>query len=186
MIKEFLQEVKNAIDKLNIEDIEKMADVLKRVRDDGGRLFIVGSGGGAGHASHACCDFRKLCGIESYAPYDNISELTARINDEGWETTITEYLVISQFGFGDCLFVLSVGGGSAGVSKNLTTAILYAHEKHGDIIGIVGNADCTLVRHATASVVISSNQPTPITEGLQSVIWHLLVTKLQINKPVWT
>jgi D-sedoheptulose 7-phosphate isomerase len=105
MIEEFLSEVKTAIDKLNRDDIKQVVDLLKELK---GRLFIIGSGGGAGHASHAVCDFRKLCEIESYAVYDNISELTARTNDEGYETSISQWLKVSNFNSEDCLFVFSV------------------------------------------------------------------------------
>jgi D-sedoheptulose 7-phosphate isomerase len=115
MIQDFLQEVKDAIDKIEINELNEMIAVLENVRENKGRLFLIGSGGGAGHASHACADFRKLCGIEAYAPYDNVSELTARTNDEGWDTTIVEYLKVSRFSAGDCLFVFSVGGGTPSV-----------------------------------------------------------------------
>ena len=109
---EFLTECREVINKINTGEIEKAAEIISDIRENGGRLFFIGSGGGAGHSSHAVCDFRKLCNIEAYAPYDNVSELTARVNDEGWDTTIINWLKVSRFNSKDCIFVFSVGGGS--------------------------------------------------------------------------
>lgn len=185
MIQDFLQEVKDAIDNIEVDELDKMIAILKRIRDTKGRLFLIGSGGGAGHASHACADFRKLCGIEAYAPYDNVSELTARTNDDGWETTIVEYLKVSNFNEWDCLFVFSVGGGTPVVSPNIFNAVNFALDRRASVLGIIGKESPPLTVFADARVIIESTQPTPITEGLQAVVWHLLVTELQIKEPIW-
>lgn len=183
MIKEYLQEAKDAIDRIDPESIEGVINLLDDYRK--GRLFIVGSGGSAGNASHAVADFRKLCNIEAYA-FDNISELTARVNDEGWDTSYMEWLKVSKFSGGDCLFVLSVGGGFPNVSGNLVEAIKYADNKCGGVVGIVGNKDSYLAQFADAYIYIDTKDfKTPIVEGLQVVLFHLLVTKLSVNKPVW-
>jgi D-sedoheptulose 7-phosphate isomerase len=185
MIKEFLNEVNKSIEKLDALAIDKMVGILEDLRERSGRLFIVGSGGSAGNASHAVADFRKLCEIESYS-FDNISELTARVNDDGWDNSTTEWLKASNFCHNDCLFVLSVGGGFPNVSGNLVNAIKYAAECHAKIIGIVGNKECTLTQYASACAVIHTKKwKTPIVEGLQVVILHLIVTRVQLNSPVW-
>ena len=188
----FLKEAKELIDKINVSDIEKIVQILKKVRDDKGRLFLIGSGGGAGHASHATCDFRKLCNIESYAPYDNISELTARVNDEGWDVTISNWLKASNLSKNDCIFIFSVGGGSEenNISTNLVNAIKFGKEKGASIVGIVGKDGgyTRLVGDAVAVIpTVSSDRITPLTEGFQAVIWHLLVSHpdLQVNKAKW-
>lgn len=181
----FFIHVQRSISKLDSEEIEKIVDILAKRT---GRLFIIGSGGGAGHASHAVCDFRKLCNIESYAPYDNVSELTARINDEGFETSIINWLKVSRFNQKDCIFVLSVGGGTEIVSHNITKALYYAQSMNAKIIGIVGRDGGITKKLANACVVIQTEDyTTAVTEGLQSVIWHAIVTnpKLAINKTVW-
>jgi D-sedoheptulose 7-phosphate isomerase len=182
MIEDFFREVENAIDRINYLDVEKVATIVKNAS----RLFIIGSGGGAGNASHACADFRKLCNIEAYAPYDNISELTARTNDEGYKTSISEWLKVSNLNKNDCLFVLSVGGGAEGVSENINMAIKEAKDRGASIVGIVGRDGGNTKKHANACILIETpNYVTPIVEGLQSVICHLLVTILQVKKPVW-
>ena len=185
MIEKFLEEVKSTIDKIEINELKEMIGVLKNVRERKGRLFLIGSGGGAGHASHACADFRKLCGIEAYAPYDNVSELTARTNDDGYDTTIIEYLKGSGFNKKDCHFVFSVGGGTPNISRNIYNAIIYAFDIKADIVGVAGKEPSALATYTTARIIIESVYPTPITEGLQAVIWHLLVNELKINEPVW-
>ena len=185
MIKEFLDETKRSIDSIDYIAIDEIIGILNELRELRGRLFIVGSGGSAGNASHAVADFRKLCEIEAYS-FDNISELTARVNDDGWDNSTTEWLDASNFINTDCLFVLSVGGGMPGVSGNLVNAIKFAAESRAKIIGIVGNNKCALTEYAHASVVIPTKQwKTPIVEGLQTVLLHLIVTRLQINTPVW-
>jgi D-sedoheptulose 7-phosphate isomerase len=177
----FLADTVSVIADVDGADIEAVAETLGRVRQRGGRLFFCGSGGGAGHASHATCDFRKLGGFEAYSVSDNVSELTARINDEGWDTSYSEWLRRSRFGAEDCLFVFSVGGGSfePPVSVNLVNAIRLAKEAGGDVVGIVGRTGGYLREVATASILIptvDSGFTTPQAEGLQAVMWHLLVS----------
>jgi D-sedoheptulose 7-phosphate isomerase len=185
MIAEFLTQVKKSINKIDELQVEKVIEILEDLRTRKGRLFIVGSGGSAGNASHAAADFRKLCEIESYS-FDNISELTARTNDEGWNNTTASWLAASNFRSSDCLFVLSVGGGMPNVSGNLVNAIMLAAEKGSKIVGIVGNKLCTLTEYADASIVIETKKfKTPVVEGLQSVYLHMIVTNLQLNSPVW-
>ena len=189
---EFLNECKELIEKINIDEIEKVVECLSEVRNTGGRLFIVGSGGGAGHASHAVCDFRKLCNFEAYAPYDNVSELTARVNDEGWDVTILNWLKVSRFNSNDCVFVFSVGGGNEekNISANLVQVVKYAKENGAKVVGVVGKDGGYTKKVGDAVVIIptiSSDRITPHTEGFQAVIWHLLVShpKLQINSAKW-
>src|SRR5690242_7030198 len=169
-----------------------MAAGLARVRELGGRLFILGVGGSAGHASHAVNDFRKLCGFEAYAPTDNVSELTARTNDEGWETVFSEWLVTSRLGERDALLVFSVGGGNRekNVSANLVRAVDMARQVGAQVFGIIGRDGGHTGRHATAAVIIPplfADRITPHTEGLAAVIWHLLVSHplLQRNSTKW-
>jgi D-sedoheptulose 7-phosphate isomerase len=150
------------------------------VREAGGRLFILGVGGGAGHASHAVNDFRKLCLIESYAPTDNVSELTARTNDDGWDTSFTEWLAVSKLGARDALLVFSVGGGSRehNVSINLVNSIERGRELGASIYGVVGSPDGTLAKLADVAVVIDAppDLKTPLVESFQAVVWHALVS----------
>lgn len=162
------------------EQVDEMARGLARLRERGGRLFIVGVGGGAGHASHAVNDFRKLCQIESYAPTDNVSELTARTNDEGWETSFSEWLKVSKLSGDDGLLVFSVGGGSRehNVSVNLVNAIELAHDREALVYGVVGSPDGTLAMLADVAVVIEApgDLRTPLVESFQAVVWHALVS----------
>src|SRR5437899_5707485 len=158
-----------------------MASGLGHVRDAGGRLFILGVGGSAGHAGHAVNDFRKLCAFEAYAPTDNVSELTARINDEGWDSCFSEWLAGSRISAKDAVLVFSVGGGSAekNVSMNLVRALELARARGSAIFGIVGRDGGYTARVATACAVIPVSNPdriTPHTEGICAVIWHLLVS----------
>ena len=188
----FLQESSEIISKLNTDDIEKMADVLRETREQGGRLFFVGSGGGAGHASHAVCDFRKLGNFEAYAPYDNVSELTARVNDEGWDVTIINWLKVSRFNSKDCVFVFSVGGGNLekNISANLVKVVQEAKRIGAKVVGVVGK-DGGYTKQAGDAVLviptISNDRITPHAEGFQAVIWHLLIShpKLQVNPTKW-
>ena len=188
----FLQESSEIISKLNTDDIEKMADVLRETREQGGRLFFVGSGGGAGHASHAVCDFRKLGNFEAYAPYDNVSELTARVNDEGWDVTIINWLKVSRFNSKDCVFVFSVGGGNLekNISANLVKVVQEAKRIGAKVVGVVGK-DGGYTKLAGDAVLviptISNDRITPHSEGFQAVIWHLLIShpKLQVNPTKW-
>jgi D-sedoheptulose 7-phosphate isomerase len=160
--------------------IDAMARGLAEVRGRGGRLFVLGVGGGAGHASHAVNDFRKLCLLESYTPTDNVSELTARTNDDGWETAFTEWLAVSRFGGDDALLVFSVGGGSRehNVSVNLVNAIEQARDVGAAIYGVVGARDGALARLADVAVVIDAppDLKTPLVESFQAVVWHALVS----------
>lgn len=190
--KNFLNDCIEVIEEINTDDIERMIDILVELKSNKGRVFAIGSGGGAGNASHAVCDLRKICGIESYAVYDNVSELTARVNDQGYENSITEYLKVSYFRQEDCLFVFSVGGGSkeAHISENIVKALELAIEKGSKIIGIVGK-DGGLTKELEDAVVViptvNKHYITPITEGFQALIWHLIVShpKLKINKTTW-
>lgn len=190
--KEFLKEASKIIDEINDEDVEKMAQVLSTLRESKGRLFIVGSGGGAGHASHAVCDFRKLCNIEAYAPYDNVSELTARVNDEGWDVTIINWLKVSRFNSNDVVLVFSVGGGSEenNISMNLVHVVKYAKQIGAKTVGVVGKDGGYTKKNGDAVLVIptvSSARITPHTESFQAMIWHLLVSHpiLQVNNTKW-
>ena len=160
--------------------IDDMARGLVEVRERGGRLFILGVGGGAGHASHAVNDFRKLCGIESYAPTDNVSELTARTNDDGWETSFSAWLEISRLSERDALLVFSVGGGSRehNVSTNLVGAMEAARQVGASIYGVVGAPGGTLAEVADVAVLIEPppDLRTPLVESFQAVVWHALVS----------
>ena len=188
----FLQESSEIISKLNTEDIEKMADILHETREQGGRLFFVGSGGGAGHASHAVCDFRKLGNFEAYAPYDNVSELTARVNDEGWDVTIINWLKVSRFNSKDCVFVFSVGGGNLekNISANLVKVVQEAKRIGAKVLGVVGKDGGYTKQTGDAVLLIptiNNDRITPHAEGFQAVIWHLLIShpKLQVNPTKW-
>ena len=165
---------------IDAEQVDAMSRGLAALRERGGRLFILGVGGGAGHASHAVNDFRKLCLIESYAPTDNVSELTARTNDDGWETSFSDWLAVSKLGERDALLVFSVGGGSRehNVSINLVNAIERGREVGAAIYGIVGSADGTLARLADVAIVVTAppDLKTPLVESFQAVIWHALVS----------
>ena len=177
----FLIDTTSVLSKIDVGDIENVVKVIADLRDQGGRLFLAGSGGGAGHASHATCDFRKLCNLESYCITDNVSELTARTNDEGWDTAYSNWLLSSRFNDKDGLFVFSVGGGSVDppVSVNLVNAIQLANKVGAKVVGIVGRTGGALRELATASVLIPTVEPkfvTPQTEGLQALIWHLIIS----------
>lgn len=179
--KEFLAESVAVIEAIDTEQIEAAARGIAAVRDRGGRLFILGVGGSAGHASHAVNDFRKICDIEAYAPTDNVSELTARANDEGWDTTFTAWLKGSRLAPADALLIFSVGGGDdiKNVSTNIVAALKLARKIGTPIFGIVGRDGGTTARLAEACVVIPplfSAHITPHTEGLCAVVWHLLVS----------
>ena len=182
----FLAEAKQVIDGLDIEAIERMAALLERVRAQGGRLFILGVGGSAANASHAVNDFRKIAGIEAYAPTNNVSELTARTNDEGWPTIFVEWLRISRLKPEDLIMVLSVGGGNLekNVSPNLVTALKYAQEVGTPVIGIVGKDGGYTAQVAAACAIVptvNSEHITPHSEAFQAVIWHLLVSHPRVK-----
>lgn len=185
--KEFLAETVAVIEALDTQQIEDVATGLASVRERGGRLFILGVGGSAGHASHAVNDFRKICDLESYAPTDNVSELTARANDEGWDTTFSTWLQGSRLSAKDALLVFSVGGGNEAknVSTNIVAALKLAKERQAPIFGIVGRDGGTTAQLAQACVIIPPLFPahiTPHTEGLCAVIWHLVVTHPALAK----
>jgi D-sedoheptulose 7-phosphate isomerase len=178
---QFLAESVELIQALDVASIEATALGLAEVRSRGGRLFILGVGGSAGHASHAVNDFRKICGFEAYAPTDNVSELTARTNDEGWDSTFVEWLRGSRLGSDDAILVFSVGGGDAvqGVSANIVRAIDLAVEVRAAVFGVVGRDGGHTAQRATVCVIVPPTFPTrvtPHTEGICSVIWHLLVS----------
>ena len=188
----YLAESAEILARLDTAAVEALASGLARVRADGGRLFILGVGGSAGHAGHAVNDFRKLCGFEAYAPTDNVSELTARINDEGWDTSFVEWLRGSRLRRGDGVLVFSVGGGNRerNVSVNLVRALEHAREVGARIFGIVGRDGGTTRELAEACVVIptvAADRVTPHTEGMCAVVWHLLVShpELQRNPTKW-
>ena len=170
-------ELANAVDPTRID---AMATALATVRERGGRLFILGSGGGAGHASHAVNDFRKLCLLESYAPSDNVSELTARTNDDGWETAYSEWLKVSRLSAADAVLVFSVGGGSRehNVSPNLVSAMELAKAVGAGIYGVVGAPGGTLAELADVAVIVDApaDLRTPLVESLQAVVWHGVIT----------
>ena len=188
----YLEESKVILALLDCETIERMTVLLADLREGGGRLFLIGVGGGAGHSSHAVNDFRKIAGIESYAPSDNVSELTARTNDEGWETTYEAWLRVSRLKDIDMLFVFSVGGGDLelDISPNIVRAVSYAKEVGASVIGVVGRDGGYTASVADACVVVPTVNPTmvtPHTETFQALVWHLLVSdpRLQIMSNKW-
>ena len=177
---------------LDVDAIEKMADLLATVKQDHGRLFFLGVGGSAGNCSHAVNDFRKIVGIESYAPTDNVSELTARTNDEGWATIFVEWLKTSHLGQKDALFILSVGGGNLekNISPNLVEALKYAQTVGAKVTGIVGRDGGYTAKVADVCAIVptvNAETNTPHSEAFQAVIWHLLVShpKLKANDTKW-
>jgi D-sedoheptulose 7-phosphate isomerase len=177
----FLVETKAIIDAIDAERVEAVAQTLAALRQQEGRLFILGVGGSAGHASHAVNDFRKICGVEAYCPSDNVSELTARANDEGWDTVFAGWLRVSRLSSRDALLIFSVGGGNAerNISTNLIQAIKLADEVGATVLGVVGRDGGYTARRAKVAVVIPPLFPdriTPHTEGLAAVVWHLLVS----------
>ena len=188
----YLEETTAILERLDRDAVERVASGLAAVRDDGGRLFILGVGGSAAHASHAANDFRKLCGLESYAPTDNVSELTARVNDDGWETAFSEWLRGSRLSAADAVLVFSVGGGNRerNVSVSLGRALDLAREAGARVFGVVGRDGGYTVQVAHACVVIpteNAERVTPHTEGLCAVVWHLLVShpSLQVSAAKW-
>lgn len=190
--KNFLQESKDIIDNINTSDIESMADLLSSLKNSGGRLFFLGVGGSAGNCSHAVNDFRKIAGIEAYAPTDNVSELTARTNDEGWSSVFVEWLKVSKLAPSDMLFILSVGGGNIekNISPNLVEALKYAVKVGAKIIGIVGRDGGYTAEVADKCVIIptvNSDNITPHSEAFQAIVWHLLVShpRLKSNQTKW-
>jgi D-sedoheptulose 7-phosphate isomerase len=187
-----MKEVAQIAENTDISKIEEMIDILAKVKILGGRLFILGVGGSAGNASHAVNDFRKLVGIEAYAPTDNVSELTARTNDEGFETIFSGFLSTSKLNSKDCVLIFSVGGGDIerGISKNLCSAIDFAKLQSSKILGIVGREGGYTHKHADVCLVIPPVNPaaiTPHSEAFQAIVWHLMVShpKLKTNATKW-
>jgi D-sedoheptulose 7-phosphate isomerase len=188
----YLREARQIIDEIDIATIERMVSLLVKIRDTGGRLFFLGVGGSAGNCGHAVNDFRKIVGIEAYAPTDNVSELTARTNDEGWETVFVEWLKTSRLSATDALFIFSVGGGSVekNVSLNLVRALQYAKEIGAKVLGVVGRDGGYTAKVGDAVSIVPTVNPeavTPHSEAFQGVIWHLLVTHplLKIRQTKW-
>lgn len=188
----FLEEVQQVTARLDAPAIERVANELAKVRERGGRLFILGVGGSAANASHAVNDFRKIGGFECYAPTDNVSELTARTNDEGWATIFSEWLKGSRLNAKDGLLIFSVGGGNLekNVSPNLVAAIQLAKQVGASVMGIVGRDGGYTAKEANAVVIIptvNGEHVTPHSEAFQAVVWHLLVShpKLKVNKTKW-
>jgi D-sedoheptulose 7-phosphate isomerase len=177
---QFLEETARIAAEIDAEAVEAVAAGLRACRDGGGRLFVVGVGGGAGHASHAVCDFRKLAAFEAYTPADNVSELTARTNDEGFERVFAAWLRESRLRAGDALLVFSVGGGSRshGISLNVVEAVELARSVGAAVFGVVGRSDGATAELADACVVVPApaSRLTPHTEAFQAVVWHLLVS----------
>lgn len=191
-IEQFLTEANTIIQQLDRAQINNAVDLLANVRQSAGRLFILGVGGSAANASHAVNDFRKIVGIEAYAPTDNVSELTARTNDEGWGTIFAKWLEVSRLKANDMLLIFSVGGGNLekNVSPNLVTALQYAKQIGSKIVGIVGRDGGYTAKVADACVIIPTPNPentTPHAEAFQAVVWHLLVShpKLKTAQTKW-
>jgi D-sedoheptulose 7-phosphate isomerase len=190
--KDYLAEAAQIIQQLDTESIEEITRLLVLTRKDNGRLFLMGVGGGAGHASHAVCDFRKIAGMEAYAPSDNVAELTARTNDEGWDTVYAEWLKGSRLNARDMLFVFSVGGGNLekNISSNLVRALEYGKRIGAKIVGIVGRDGGYTAQVANACVIIPTVNPNTVTvhtESFQALIWHLIVShpEVQIEAMKW-
>lgn len=188
----YLEETAQIVAALDAAAVDRLAAALAAVREGGGRLFVLGVGGSAAHASHAVCDFRKLCGMEAYAPTDNVAELTARTNDEGWETVFTSWLAGARVDERDGVLVFSVGGGSVerGVSVNLVRAIDAARAAGATVLGIVGR-DGGYTREVADECILvpvaHDDRITPHTEGVCAVLWHLLVSHpaLALSTPKW-
>ena len=177
----FLEESIEVIRRIDADAVDRLAAGLAASRDAGGRLFILGVGGSAGHASHAVNDFRKICGFEAYTPTDNVSELTARVNDEGWETSFANWLRVSRLGQQDLVLVFSVGGGDLerNISPNLVRALEHAREVGAAVCGVVGRDGGFTAKVAVACVIVPTIRPetvTPHAEAFQAVVWHLIVS----------
>jgi len=188
----YLEETQKVVAQLDAAAIDKAVDALAAIRERGGRLFILGVGGSAANASHAVNDFRKIGGFEAYAPTDNVSELTARTNDEGWATVFSEWLKGSRIGAKDGLLIFSVGGGNLekNVSPNLVSAIQVAKQAGASVVGIVGRDGGYTAKEATACVIVPTVNPehvTPHSEAFQAVVWHLFIShpKLKMNRTKW-
>ncbi len=188
----YLKESKLIIDRIDIRKINKVVEIIYNVKKKFGRIFFIGVGGSAANCSHAVNDFRKIAGIESYTPTDNVAELTARTNDEGWESVFKEWLKISKLKSKDLIFIFSVGGGNKekNISRNLIEAIKYSKSIGSKIVGVVGRDGGFAARNADECIIIptvNKNHITPHTEGFQALVWHLIVThpKLKKNTTKW-
>ena len=188
----YLKETESIAKILDPRTIENIANEIAAIRERKGRLFFIGSGGGAGHSSHAVCDFRKLGNIECYTPSDNVSELTARVNDDGWDTAYSNWLKVCNFNSNDGIFVFSVGGGSKekNISVNLVNCISLANELGASVMGVVGRDGGFTRESSDLTVVIPTiddSLVTPHTEGWQAVLWHLLIShpKVGVNETKW-
>jgi D-sedoheptulose 7-phosphate isomerase len=184
---DFIGEAAKICAEIDAQKIERLADELAALREREGRLFILGVGGSAGNASHAVNDFRKLCGIETYTPADNVSELTARTNDEGWETVFSGWLEVSRLRAADALLIYSVGGGddTRNVSVNIIRAIELAKARGAKVFGIVGKDSGYTARHGDVVVVVPQVNPdrvTPLSEAFQAIVWHCLVCNPKLQK----
>jgi len=189
---QYLHEAAEILAAVDSAVLDRIAGLLVRLRENGGRLFLIGVGGGAGHASHAVCDFRKIAGIEAYTPTDNVSELTARINDDGWDTAYANWLRGSNLNAADMVFVFSVGGGdlARNVSSNLVHAIQHAKEVGATVCGVVGRDGGYTAQVADACLIVKVVNPatvTPHTEAFQALVWHLLVSNpaLKASEMKW-
>ena len=190
--KQHLDEVRQILEIINTDVIEEVVNLLSEVKSSKGRIFFLGVGGSAANASHAVNDFRKLANIESYAPTDNISELTARTNDDGWTTVFSAWLKVSQLNSRDCLFILSVGGGDRDreVSINLCEAIDFAKTVNAKVVGITGRSDGYTAKHANSHIlipIVNAENVTPHSESFQAIVWHLMVSHpiLKANSTKW-
>ena len=190
--KKYFKDISEISSKLETNKVDILAKSLKKIRDQRGRIFFLGIGGSAGNCSHAVNDFRKLCNVESYAPTDNVSEFSARINDEGWKSSFSNWLKVSNLSSKDCLFIMSVGGGNKKkkVSENLIEAIKLAKIKKAKIFGIVGCNGGYTGKNSDISIKIpkiDKNLITPYTESFQAIVWHCLVSHplLKINNTKW-
>jgi len=190
--RQHLAEASEILGLFDADAIERTATLLAETRARGGRLFFLGVGGSAANCSHAVNDFRKICGLEAYAPTDNVAELTARTNDEGWASVFVEWLKVSRLRKDDCVFVFSVGGGNVekNVSPNLVSALHYAQETGATILGVVGRDGGYTAQVADACVIVPTVNPanvTPHTEAFQAVVWHLLVSHpaLKVAQTKW-
>jgi D-sedoheptulose 7-phosphate isomerase len=188
----YMREVAEVAAAIDQQAVDRIVGILAEVRGQGGRLFFLGVGGGAGNAGHAVNDFRKIAGIESYTPTDNVSELTARVNDEGWNTVFSQWLKTSRIGTRDAVFVFSVGGGNAekNISMNIVEALKLAKEKGAKVVGIVGRDGGHTARVADSCVIVPTVNPdtvTPHAESFQAVVWHLIVSHpaLKMHEMKW-
>jgi D-sedoheptulose 7-phosphate isomerase len=188
----YFEEVSQVAARIDTDQIDRLAQELAALRDRAGRLFLLGVGGSAGNCSHAVNDFRKLCGIEAYSPVDNVSELTARTNDEGWATVFTGWLKVSRIGPNDAIFVLSVGGGDLerNISPNLVGAVDLAKSVGAKVFGVVGSATGHTATRGDEVIVVPPVNPsrvTPLSEAFQAVVWHCLVSHpvLQVQATKW-